>query len=261
MTGPKRVTPKQIAANQRNAQRSTGPRTPDGKAVSRWNALTHGILAQAIIPPPLDEYESRQEFDELLDRLIDEFAPASTVEGLLVERIATAFWRIARVLRAEGAAVADMQDTVEAGRATDARRGRPDSFTRRYPDLAEQEQALGAALTDMPTLRRFMVAAEPHLQDAADVLILTAARSRLEDLQRKHAEHERREDARNLARRSIPRHDEADQFSRYEITFERQVYRALNALERLQRLCGGENIPPAFHVNVDVDGPDLDRDP
>ena len=45
MTGPKRVTEKQLAANRANAQRSTGPRTPKGKAVSRYNAHTHHVLA------------------------------------------------------------------------------------------------------------------------------------------------------------------------------------------------------------------------
>ena len=54
MTGPKRVTEGQLAANRRNAGASTGPRTAEGKAASRWNALKHGALAQAVIPPPLD---------------------------------------------------------------------------------------------------------------------------------------------------------------------------------------------------------------
>ena len=44
---------KQLAANRRHAQLSTGPRTPEGKARSRWNALKHGVLAKALIPEPL----------------------------------------------------------------------------------------------------------------------------------------------------------------------------------------------------------------
>lgn len=46
------ATEKQIAANRRNALKSTGPRTPEGKARSRWNALKHGILAKAVVAPP-----------------------------------------------------------------------------------------------------------------------------------------------------------------------------------------------------------------
>jgi len=34
---------KQIDANRRNAERSTGPRTPEGKAIVKNNALKHGL--------------------------------------------------------------------------------------------------------------------------------------------------------------------------------------------------------------------------
>jgi len=45
-------TEKQIEANRRNAQKSTGPRTTEGKAASRGNAVKHGLTAEqiAIIP-------------------------------------------------------------------------------------------------------------------------------------------------------------------------------------------------------------------
>ncbi len=35
-------TDKQVAANRRNAQLSTGPKTPEGKETSKWNTLRHG---------------------------------------------------------------------------------------------------------------------------------------------------------------------------------------------------------------------------
>jgi hypothetical protein len=49
MTGPKR-------SNRANALRSTGPRTPEGKAASARNALKHGILSKAVIPPALEGF-------------------------------------------------------------------------------------------------------------------------------------------------------------------------------------------------------------
>jgi hypothetical protein len=59
MTGPKRVTEKQLIANRANALRSTGPQSAQGRAAVRYNALKHGILAQAVIPEALEPYESR----------------------------------------------------------------------------------------------------------------------------------------------------------------------------------------------------------
>jgi hypothetical protein len=47
------VTQQQIAANRRNALRSTGPRTPLGKARSRANSVRHGLLSKAMVDPAL----------------------------------------------------------------------------------------------------------------------------------------------------------------------------------------------------------------
>ncbi len=121
MTGPKRVTDKQLAANRRNAQKSTGPRTAEGKAVSRYNALKHGILARAVIPPALAPYESRADFDRLVEAFQDQFAPATPLEALLVQQVAVIYWRLARLYRAEAGAIAYRQDKVERDR-TDAKR-------------------------------------------------------------------------------------------------------------------------------------------
>jgi hypothetical protein len=53
------ATEKQIAANRRNARRSTGPRTPAGKARAALNALTHGLTTQAADLPPDRERDQR----------------------------------------------------------------------------------------------------------------------------------------------------------------------------------------------------------
>jgi hypothetical protein len=46
---------KQMRANRQNARKSTGPKTPEGKAVARLNALKHGLLSQQILLPNEDE--------------------------------------------------------------------------------------------------------------------------------------------------------------------------------------------------------------
>ena len=46
---------KQADANRRNARKSTGPKTPEGKAAVRLNALKHGLLANDVLLPGEDE--------------------------------------------------------------------------------------------------------------------------------------------------------------------------------------------------------------
>jgi len=60
------VTPKQVAANRKNGARSTGPKTPAGKAASSRNSLKTGLLSRELILAG----ESREEFDALFDQLI-----------------------------------------------------------------------------------------------------------------------------------------------------------------------------------------------
>ena len=57
---------KQLAANQANAQKSTGPKTPEGRAVSKMNALKHGIFSKEVLVSGLNIKESRRELEELM---------------------------------------------------------------------------------------------------------------------------------------------------------------------------------------------------
>ena len=62
------ATPAQLAANRANAQRSTGPRSVEGKSVSRFNALQHGADAASPIIPGEDPAEYQELADEYLQR-------------------------------------------------------------------------------------------------------------------------------------------------------------------------------------------------
>src|ERR687890_2032351 len=88
---------KQIQANRRNALKSTGPKTPDGKALARLNATKHGLLSQEILLPGEDE----DALKELAERLWAELQPVGEMESLLVERIIDATWRLRRLSRVE----------------------------------------------------------------------------------------------------------------------------------------------------------------
>jgi hypothetical protein len=82
------TTSAQIAANQANAQHSTGPRTPEGKAISARNNFQHGFTGAFTVLP----WESQNEFDLLLGSLRDEHKPSGLTETILVDKMAQAIW-------------------------------------------------------------------------------------------------------------------------------------------------------------------------
>jgi len=89
------TTEAQVEANRANAQKSTGPRTPEGKATVAQNAIKHGLLARhaVIVGEDTDDYEL------LRDQLGAELVPVGLLESRLVERIAGLFWRLERAER------------------------------------------------------------------------------------------------------------------------------------------------------------------
>jgi hypothetical protein len=93
---------KRIEANRRNAQKSTGPKTPEGKERSRANATTHGLTAVATIYRPLRS-ENPDEFFELRAKLVEDFRPETTAEHLAIEMAASAYKRIQRAELMEAA--------------------------------------------------------------------------------------------------------------------------------------------------------------
>jgi hypothetical protein len=88
---------RQMRANRENAARSTGPNTPEGRAISSANAVRHGILSNRFIA----DHENHDVFAGLLRDLITEFEPETALESLLVERLAILFWRERRLATAE----------------------------------------------------------------------------------------------------------------------------------------------------------------
>ena len=87
-------TAAQTAANQANAERSTGPRTEQGKAAASQNNLRHG-LAQGFTLLP---WESQEEFHQLLEGLRADYQPTTATETLLIEKMAQHHWLSRRAL-------------------------------------------------------------------------------------------------------------------------------------------------------------------
>jgi hypothetical protein len=90
---------KQIEANRRNALKSSGPTTPEGKRHSRCNAVRHGLTAETVIAA-LEDCEDYQAFEAAV---ISDYDAQSAVERELVLRLASVLWRLRRATGIETA--------------------------------------------------------------------------------------------------------------------------------------------------------------
>ena len=89
------ATAAQIEANRRNATKSTGPKTPEGKAKSARNATKHGLTAQHIVLST----EDQEQYDAHREQMLAELAPSGHTETMLAERIVSLSWRLDRAAR------------------------------------------------------------------------------------------------------------------------------------------------------------------
>jgi hypothetical protein len=86
------ISEKQLAANRRNAERSTGARTPAGKARSSLNNLRHGLTGHISVLPT----EDREAHDRFCSELIDSLQPETPMEQQLAHSVAEDNWRLNR---------------------------------------------------------------------------------------------------------------------------------------------------------------------
>ncbi len=103
----------QIEANRQNALLG-GVKTEEGKAISRFNAIKHGILSQEV----LLEGEDKISLIELGKRLRAELKPETELELLLIDRITANTWRLKRALKGEKEMIAhDTENEKDFGSA------------------------------------------------------------------------------------------------------------------------------------------------
>jgi hypothetical protein len=212
---------KQIRANRRNAQRSTGPKTPEGKDAVRLNATKHGLRSQEVLLPGEDG-EALKELDE---NLRAELQPVGEMENLLVDGIVAAHWRLRRLRR------------VEAG-----------IFTwQLYGELTERAQ------NEAQTYEWSLLDAIGSTDEITD-------KQKHEEALAKAQEMKSKQDAETatLGRTFMRDADQANAFSklsRYETAIWQSLYKALHELQRLQaaRHAEGHVLPP-IALDVDVSG-------
>jgi hypothetical protein len=104
---PSRLTPKRLAAQRANAEKSTGPRTPAGKENTKLNALKHGCRARDASDRNvmLALGEDPEEFDRIYRSLLASLGPGDVLWAKQVEDLAKLYWRRARLERARAGMV------------------------------------------------------------------------------------------------------------------------------------------------------------
>jgi hypothetical protein len=187
------------AANRANALHSTGPKTPEGKAVVRFNTFRHGLLAQDVVLPG----EEADAFEDLWNQVRANLSPMGPVEEFLVDRVVNAMWRLKRLGRAETALLHSRVHGLKADR------------------LAIQVCSYEKEI--LPTLSFRTITDEAANTEASEAL--------------GRARYERDRDEVLLGRAIDADAKEGDAFAklaRYERSLERSLFRALDELRRLQ---------------------------
>ena len=292
---PKRMSERQLTANRRNALRSTGPRTPKGREVSKMNALKHGILSRQVLVTGQYYQEDREEFEALHRRFWEDLQPEGPLEEMLVDQIVTAHWRLRRALMAESGAIALNVDTGHRKRA----KGTPPVLQWMHwralgdPVYAMQNSSVGSAIllgwmkelrttveqagglteeavqqltdrigtTPNPLTRsleelRLKLAAEPDGPDAVQrkrnetLAFLDREINSLQWSRERCVEDEEHDQESRQAAAVLPSGEILEKILRYETKLERQLFRAMAQLERVQRMRRGEAIPAPLSVEV-----------
>jgi len=103
------TSPERLAANAANAQHSTGPRTPEGRARSSQNARTHGLTARDVLIAP----DEREEFEQLLNDYQMDVQPQGAAQQSLFDDLVAAAWDLRRIRRMQVRACSDTTRTAE----------------------------------------------------------------------------------------------------------------------------------------------------
>ncbi len=212
-----KISKKQLAANRRNAAKSTGPKASAAKAKVAKNAIKHGLRSHHIVI----DGESQAEFDDFRDDLLSGFNPVGPLEQHLADRVIASIWRLNRIGKIEvelinNLSVADSGPSADTlpftVRITKTYEGSPN----RYVDEPIYEEPVSEPDKDKLQKRTL---GEVIRSDLAGDNILS-------------------------------------RFYRYEAHIDRVMYRALHELQRLQAKHLGQSVsaPVSIDVSLNTDG-------
>jgi hypothetical protein len=200
---------RQIDANRRNARKSTGPTTEEGKQRSRYNAVRHGLTAETVIGA-LEDAEDYRAFEAAITA---DYDAQSAVERELIVRLAGLLWRLHRATIIETGLF-----EIQADHLTEVRR-----HSQLKPASREVVYALFRRANAVDVNR------EPATDGTASALLGSAPDSIEPDV------HHNVELARCYLRLANLPNFALDRLSRYEATLWRQVRQTLLALDALDR--------------------------
>jgi len=274
------VSAQKIAANRQNALKSTGPKTPEGKAHSRTNALKQGLFAMDPYIAHLTKWENPDEYQKLLERLTESYQPMGAAEELEVQQIAVCWWKRSRAWRYENAEIAlqlcvrhvqvDSSDAlsweykarlellkkaeleIEAtGKLSEGLKGRIFGAAQCTELWNYVDEYLSVGLAQDKGVTPLMIKeARDSDPECAKNFLFGIARGVALLLGR---EQERlAAGAKKLANdlEVIPRQEALDRVLRADAATERSLNRANDRLERLQRRRKGETVPPPLRVSI-----------
>ena len=158
---------RRIEANRRNAQKSTGPKTPQGKAISSRNNTIHGLYAKSPVIESPRLNESSDEYARLFTTLAIRLGPSTILQLALVRRIADGVWL---QKRADSAMAALIGGTIRPARRlfddllSDDRR--TDRMMSRSFDLLRHLQS--GAISDPTAENSGDAQSEPNFMEGSD---------------------------------------------------------------------------------------------
>jgi len=206
------ISERKIEANRENAQHSTGPQTPEGKRNVSQNARKHGLLSKCL---RFKDEDDRADFEEWVTDLETYFQPVGPLERELVSEIALSHWK-SRM--AEGWMMQDLAVRRNAASALlevfiNSWRGAANPFSKQE---AEVQTAARAGL---------------HCRELA----IKVGGNEAAALNNIHPMRRDRRNNQSNVQFEARLGDSADTFLRYQNAWKRDLYRAMEALKKLQQ--------------------------
>lgn len=284
---------KQIKANKKNALKG-GVKTKQGKDIVKFNALKHGLLSKATVITTGDGTESIEEYELLLNGLIEHFKPLGTMEEMLVEKIAVSYWRLRRANYYEVGLIRKELDNYKNYDKTDI-------ANEKLKELIDEKLEIESLLIVMDKMKdeekkeltnfysqkwrlawhclaldldeknplhsdwaykgskeiHQIIIESYHTPNINDLWLQLNIHhsdiiSEIEIQKNRIREIEYSAERETMVKGLIPE-KELLKLMRYEASIERQFYKALNQLERTQRMRIGETIPAPISLDISME--------